>query len=397
MKRFSQDFLARVSRGRPGRAALVLVAAHLGVVVLAAGAWAIGLAPIFDHTRWVRIVLVSVVAAVTVLPMYLLFGFTGTLANHGVGSGEDYGEAFGPAAGMALLLLRWVMQLVMVAGVLAALAFTVVDARWWNLAGTDEIRELPARVAAMPVPDDWTLVDSEHGDDGGEKSPNMRYWLTYEMPAGSTFEDVEAWVTGPAWTTGPAAFGALRTEYCDPVPDRQTCDAHVVPPDGQEPEYFLHVDFDEPWAEGEPPEVDVQLRYQRYEAPRWEVDDVVVARANAIPVPADWVRFDARDEKTPHEQRFSQRFGVPQTFTEDDLEAWITGPAWTAPEAGEPFGAVTLYDECRLVIADAFSCDASVDASVTTDAMGFDRATDWVEATFGESDHTVSVTFRRVR
>ena len=128
MKRFSQDFLARVSRGRPGRAALVLVAAHLGVVVLAAGAWAIGLAPVFDHARWVPIVLVSVVAAVTVLPMYLLFGFTGTLANHGVGSGEDYGEAFGPAAGMALLLLRWVMQLVMVAGVLAALAFTVVDA-----------------------------------------------------------------------------------------------------------------------------------------------------------------------------------------------------------------------------------------------------------------------------
>jgi hypothetical protein len=375
------------SGGGAGRAAAVLIVANLGAVVLAWAGWALFLLPAFSDARLLPSIVMWAFAVVVSMTLLVKLGFWGMVATRGVGHGEHL-QGFTPGKALGLGLLRWALQIVMISGVFAAAVVTTVDLRWWHVFGTAEIRGLPDRVAAVPIPDDWEPTSSEVGDDGGNHHPNMRHWLTYDVPAAYTFDDLKAWLSSPAWTDRPdgRSFGAIRVVGCDA--EQQACRAQLVPPDGEEPEYFVYVQRSDPsGADPAVAEVDVQVTYRQYVEPDWEVSAAVVARGRAIPVPDEWIRDD-------EDSSDSRSFGVPETFTPADLEAWITGPRFTDPAAGSPFGAITL-DECRSYDGGRHGCDATVDDSWYTDAYDMERARDWVEATLDTVDHTVRVSFRR--
>lgn len=387
-------YLSGWSSGGAGRAAAILVVANLGAVVVAWAGWGLFLLPAFYDARVLPAIVMWTFAVVVSMTLLWTLGFWGTVATRGVGHGEHL-AAYSPGTALGLGLLRWALQIVMIGGVFAAAVFVTVDGRWWHLFGTAEIRSLPARVAAMPVPDDWELTASEKGDDGGNHHPNMRHWLTYDVPAAYGFADLRAWLASPDWSESPRgpSFGAIRVVRCDA--EQQECRAQLVPPAGAEPEYFVYVQRSDPSPyDPEVAEVDVQVTYRQYVEPDWEVDAEVVARSRSIPVPADWIRYDEGASDSDSGESFSRSFGVPESFTPADLEAWLTGPGFTAPVAGEPFGAITL-DECRSYDGGRHRCDATVDASWYTDAYAMERASAWVEATLDTTDHTVRVSFRR--
>lgn len=388
-------YLSGWSRGGAGRAAAILVVANLGAVALAWAGWALFLLPAFYDTRVLPAIVMWAFAIVVSMTLMLTLGFWGTVATRGVGHGEHL-AAFTPGTAIGLGLLRWALQIVMIGGVFAAAVVTTVDMRWWHVVGTDEIRALPDRVAALPIPDDWQRTSAEKGDDGGNHHPNMRHWLTYDVPATYTFADLKAWLSSPAWSDSSRgrSFGAIRVVRCDA--EQQDCRAQVVPPEGAEPEYFVYVRRSDPSPyDPDVAEVDVQVVYRQYVEPDWEVGADVVARSRSIPVPEDWIRYDEDASDSDSGESFSRHFGVPETFAPADLEAWLTGPAFTAPDAGAPFGAITL-DECRTFDRVRHRCDATVDASWYTDASAMERATEWVEATLDTTDHTVRVSLRRV-
>lgn len=393
MKRLTA-FLSSWNHGSARRAAALLLVTHLGAVALAWAAWALFLLPPFYDARVLPIVVSWAFAVVVTVWLMLRFGFWGTVATHGVGHGDELLAPLTPGKGVAVGVLRWALQLVLIAGVFGAAVFVTVDGRWWHLVGSEEIRALPEKVAAVPIPADWQLDHAEHGDDGGNHHPNMRHWLTYDVPATYTFDDLSAWLAGPDWADNPdgASFGAVRVVSCDA--EQQECLAHLVPPPGEPTEYFVRVDRDDPSYDGDPAQVDVQVTYRQYVEPDWEVDSAVVARGRAIPVPIDWVPDDEDASSNDSGQFFTRNFGVPVGFTPADLEAWITGPTFTEPAVGKAFGAITL-DECRSYDADSFGCNATVDATWSTDGYGIERASDWVVATLDTNRHTVRLAFRR--
>lgn len=387
-------YLVSWDRGSAGRAVTLLLVTHLGAVAIAWGAWALFLLPAFYDARALPSIASWVFAASASVWLMLRFGFWGTVATRGVGHGDDLLTTFTPGKGIAVGLLRWALQLVMISGVFAAAVCITMDMRWWHVMGSAEIDALPARVAAVPIPADWELVDTEVGDDGGNHHPNMRHWLTYEVPASTTFDELRAWLADPAWTDNPdgRAFGAIRIVSCDT--GQQECRAQLVPPPGEPVEYFVRVERDDPPDEGASAEVEVQVTYRQYVEPDWEVDADVVARGRAIPVPADWVPDDEDSSDSDAGQYFTRHFGVPVTFTPADLQAWITGPSFTDPASGRAFGAITL-DECRSYDTGSFGCDASVDDAWSSDEYGVERAGDWVEATLDTTRHVVRLSFRR--
>lgn len=392
MRRLTSS-LSGWSSGGALRAAAILVVANLGAVALAWAGWALFLLPAFYDDRLLPSIVMWAFAVVVSVTLLGTLGFWGMVATRGVGHGEHL-AAFPPRTALGLGLLRWALQLVMISGVFAAAVVTTLDLRWWHVAGTDEIRALPDRVAALPIPDEWELTSAEKGDDGGNHHPNMRHWLTYDVPASYTFDDLSAWLADPAWADAPdgASFGAIRVVSCDA--GQQECSAQLVPPSGEPVEHFVRVARSDPPYDGAPAEVDVQVTYRQYVEPDWEVDDAVVARGRAIPVPSAWVPAGEDASSNDAGQYFFREFGVPATFTPVDLQAWITGPAFTDPPAGRPFGAVTL-EECRSYDAAGYGCRASVDAGWTTDAYGIERAGEWVEATLDPSRQTVRLSLRR--
>ncbi|MBM7517835.1 hypothetical protein [Nocardioides nitrophenolicus] len=387
-------YLATWNHGSAGRAALLLLVTHLGAVAVAWGAWALFLLPAFYDDRLLPAIGSWLFALTASLWLMLRFGFWGTVATRGVGHGEELLATFSPGRAVAVGLLRWALQIVMIAGVFGAAVLVSVDGRWWHLVGTAETRALGDRVAAVPIPADWELDRTEKGDDGGNHHPNLRYWLTYDVPTTYDFDDLRAWLADPAWADNPAgaSFGALRVVSCDRAD--QTCRAQLVPPPGDPVEHFVRAELRPPAYDGDAAEVDLQVTYRQYVEPHWEVDHRVVARGRAIPVPADWVPDDEDASDNDAGQYFTRSFGVPSTYTGADLRAWLTGPDFTAPATGRPFGAVTL-DECRAMDADTVRCAATVDGTWWTDGYGIERARDWVEATLRTDDHTVRLSFRR--
>lgn len=101
------------------------------------------------------------------------FEFWGTPATIGRGGGEDYVGTFKPLTGFALGWLRWFMQIVLVFIILVPTVMTVENVRSWHLIGTDELDRLPDRAATIPVPADWTLVDTKASQTGFPGFTNM--------------------------------------------------------------------------------------------------------------------------------------------------------------------------------------------------------------------------------
>lgn len=362
------DDLATLSGGSGRRAAAILVTVHLLAGAVAVGLWAIGLLRIFDDVRWIPTTIVAVYAIVASLGLLLRFGFWGIAATAGRSGGEDLERTFSPGAGFALGWLRWLLQLVAVAILTYAGVMTYANVRPWHLFGAEELDELSELAASMPVPDDWTLVDTEATDtgfpafmDGPEGTePTGHVEQTFEVPASYSFDDLKAWLASPEWAEAPrgASFGAIQVEHC--VSERTRCDARRVPPPGEQPVHFLRATLDEPSFDGDVAEVEVRLDLRPYVDPDWEVSDETVERAMAIPIPSDWVRYSILEEETNSGDSFAQFFGVPETFTADDLEAWLHGPSWTDPETGEAFGAIEV-EPCREVGVDGHHlCSAIV-------------------------------------
>lgn len=348
--------LATVSGGSPRRAAAILVAAHLVPGVIACGLWALGLLPIFDDLRWIPVSIAVAFGVGSTLWMLLAFGFWGTARTMGRGHGEEYEESFSPGAGFALGWLRWFLQLVMVAAVLMPVLMTWMNVRWWQLAGTEELDALPERAATMPVAQDWELTAVDASETGllafmsstvSGPDPEGYVEQTFTVPETFTFQDVRAWLESPEWAEpgGDApVFGDVRVERCRVESDY--CDARLVPADGGEPEYFIRAHLRDPGVQHAGPELEVRLTYQAIAEPDYDVSPETVARAESIPVPADWIRIDVLSSTTVNGETFSQWFGVPESFDRADLESWLHDSVWTEPTSGEPFGHLVV-DSCR--------------------------------------------------
>lgn len=383
--------LGRLSHGRGGRAAFVLIGVFLAPVVVCGAIWLLGLIPIFEHARWIPITLCSIVMAVTILPLFLLFGFWGTGANSGQDGGDQFGD-FRPLVAFGLGWLRWLMQLVLVGGCMLALFGVCTDVRPWRFFSTPEIEALPARAASMPVGAGWTPRSADTGDDGENPYPNGYYERSFDVPAGYTFARMRRWMSGPQWANG---FGALQVPHCDS--DTHHCAAQVKPPPGARPQYTVDAQFDPASYEGDVPEVDLRLTYAQYvpsEAPDADVSQETRDRAALIPIPAGWSRYDLDAETTDNGENYTQYYDVPESFTRTDLNAWLTGPAWTHPATGKAFGEITMDDPCRK-IADHYLCSMIVTATERTDPADDDQPVESLLVSFEPGDHQVTVAFER--
>jgi hypothetical protein len=355
--RWTRASLSELSGGSGWRAGGIIVLAHLAPAPVMLAIWVVGLHSIFDDARWIPAWIALIAGSVMVVGLIGRFGMWGTPASGNRDHGEDYMDTFGTRLGFGLGWLRWFMQIVLVAVVLVPGLMTWTDVRAWHLLGTDELRALPERAAAIPVPDDWVLVETESTGFGlaefvdwpDGREPHGSVEQRFEVPSDFTFDDLKGWVASPDWAEDPEGdpFGAVELESCDT--DTMRCDARLVPPPGEQPEHFVRATLHEPATELGEPEVEVLLTYRKYVDPDWDVSRETIDRALSIPVPSDWVRHsDAIAETTRNGERISQVFGVPESTTRDDVETWLSGSQWTDPSAGAPFGAVEL-ERCREV------------------------------------------------
>jgi hypothetical protein len=331
--------LADLTDRRAGRAAVILVVSHVLIGLGGWLLWAFGWLPIFDHVRFVPVVLVTAYSLVLTIGILLRFGFWAVSVVGGFG--ERYTETFSTGRGIALGLVRLLSQLGLVLILLPPVMMTIFNMRWWHVAGTDELDALPARAATIPVPADWSPVtgldnESRTGllafmeEDSPEgTAPEGFVQRAYTVPNGTTAEDLRTWMTSDAWTeTG--AFGELAIEECDS--SRPSCDAHLVPPTGSQPEYFVTATGSAGTT------LILRLEYRAYEQPDWDVSKETVDRAMAMPIPSDWTLAGTTAQTKGRVEVFASEYGVPVSFTGDDLEAWLEGDAWTDPGSGTPFG-----------------------------------------------------------
>ncbi|HLR55458.1 MAG TPA: hypothetical protein VK096_01720 [Actinomycetales bacterium] len=335
------------------------------------GAWALwffGLLPIFDDLRWIPATLAIAFLLVSAVVIFRAFGTWGTVISGARDYGEDYEQTFSPRVGVALGWLRWFLQIVLVFVMFIPTAMTVVNIRWWHVAGTEELNALPDRAATIPVMTDWQLTSIDASETGipefintTEEGPEPSGFVEqrYAVDDSFTFEDLQSWLEGSQWTTPStgAAFGAIEIDQCKA--DSGYCDARVVPPKGEHAEYFIHAQFREPASRHGEPEVEVRLRYHQYVPPVWDVSDETVDRAQAIPVPEDWREIDASGQKTNNGETFDRHYRVPESFGPKELEAWMKGPEWTSPASGAAFGQIEV-DYCKETASANYACSAMV-------------------------------------
>ncbi|MCB1030963.1 MAG: hypothetical protein KDA95_06455 [Acidimicrobiales bacterium] len=348
--------LAEMSGGKWWRAALILTVAHIAPAMVLVGLWVVGFLSIFDSARWVLSTLAVVFALASLIGLFARFGFWGTPSTFGQSGGEDLEATFPRWIGFGLGWLRWLLQIVAAMALFASTLLIVGNARWWHFAGTPELDSLRARAAKMPIPSDWHLVAT---DASGTGFPRFMEWSagpepegfvekTFNVPESFGFSDLKAWISGSQWAnrSGGASFGAIQRNRCDI--GSSSCRAHLIPPAGKEPEFFIRARFDESSYRGEENEVRVRLTYKQHAPPTFSVSDSTVARAQRLPVPAGWTRYDLLESRTINGESITQFFEVPDDFDRVDLEAWLSGPAWT--QGADPFGALVLDDEpCREV------------------------------------------------
>lgn len=370
------------------------------------GLWGFGLLPIFDNVHWVPATIAVVFASVITVGMFLCFGFWGTPASGGQSGGEDYESTFTPMTGFGLGWLRWLMQLVMVFLIVVPTLLTVGHVRPWYLTGTDELDALPTRAATIPIPTDWEIQSTKATETGFPEfldmtpedgaAPEGYVESRYDVPAGYTFADLKAWMDSTQWDD-PArgdAFGAIRRETCDSEGSR--CDARLVPAPGEESEYFVTAVLTKPSSARSDAQVRVRLRYQEYAEPDYDVSDETVDRAQTIPTPSDWTRYSVLDSETNNGESFTQFFSVPDTYTQQDLKAWLTSDVWTAPAEGSPFGAIRLTSACRLTGAKetTYLCSAIVTSTEKSPSGEASGPVESLRASL-DDDHTVQIGFSR--
>lgn len=397
--------LAAMSGGSGLRAAGILVVVHLVPACVAWGFWLFGLLPIFDGLHWIPATLAVAFLLVSAVGTFGAFGMWGTPQTGGRDYGEDYEETFSPGVGMALGWLRWFLQIVLVFVMFFPTAMTVLNIRWWHLAGTEELDALPERAATIPVMADWQRTRIEASETGipeflktTEEGPEPSGFVeqTYAVADSFTFDDLKQWLEGSEWAT-PAtgeAFGAIEVDECKA--DSGRCDARAVPPAGEQSEYYIRARFREPVSARGEPEVVVRLTYHQYVPPVWDVSDETVERAQAIPVPEDWREFEADGYKTGNGETFNRRYRVPESFGPEDLEAWMKGPVWTSPENGEPFGAIEV-DDCEETGAASsviYACSAMVSGTQRVPGRPSSGPIESVQATL-DADHIVRVRLER--
>lgn len=364
-------------------------------VLVALGLWAVGMIPVFDGARWIPITVVTASGLVVIYYLMLKFGVWRTYTIGTRDYGEEYMKTFSPGVGFGLGWLRWFMQLVMCCGIFVAMWLTWADARWWWLFGTAETRALPERAAAMPVPADWQVTYREQKSDHDNSHPNSTIDRRFDVPVGYTFQDMKTWLVSSRWEVGPdeRSPGDLVLEYCRPESGR--CWARMIPEPGRHPEYFVDADYDPALDAGDHPEVRLRLTYREYVEPEWEVSEETVNRAALIPIPAGWIRLDADATVTQNGEEFDARYRVPETFTRQDLEDWMTGSTWTDPPSGQSFGDIRLTRPCGESHSGDYLCSAIVTATERTGptAPG-DGPIESVTASL-EGNHTVRVSFER--
>ncbi len=397
--------LAAMSRGSGLRAASILIVAHLVLACVAWGFWFFGLLPIFDDVHWIPATLAVAFLLVSLVLTFGAFGMWGTPTTGGRDYGEAYEESFSPRVGMGLGWLRWFLQIVLVFAMFIPTAMTVLNIRWWHLAGTDELDALPERAATIPVMADWQRTSTEASETGipefmktTEEGPEPSGFVEqrFEVADSFTFEDLKEWLEGPEWTT-PAtgeAFGQIEVDQC--TADSARCDARAVPPEGEEAEYFIRAQFREPVSRHGDPEVVVRLKYHEYVPPDWDVSDETVERAYAIPVPEDWREIEADGTRTRNGETFNRRFHVPGSFGPEDLEAWMKGPEWASPDSGEPFGEIEV-DDCEekgSASSAYYACSAMVSGTQRVPGQPGSGPIETVQATL-DADHIVRVRMER--
>lgn len=87
--------------------------------------------------------------------------------------------------------------------------------------------------------------------------------------------------------------------------------------------------------------------------------DALPSVAQTIPAMPDWELLEVEATETGFpgvldstmtdpdpEGVVQQTYAVPDSFTFEDLQAWLAGPTWAQPETGEPFGPI-LVEYCR--------------------------------------------------
>lgn len=403
MKWLTAD-LAELTGGRGGRAALILIAAHVVLPLFTFALWALGLLPVFDDLRWIPIVVVSLYVAVMFVGLFVRFGAWGTARSFFQDVGEEYMETFSPRVGFGLGWLRWFMQIVAAFILIFPLTMTWGNVRWWQISGTEELDALPARAAQIPVPESWKLEETDASQTGVLALPFQEHIdgavpqgyveRTYNVPDSYTFDDLKGWLQGPRWENDGdgSAFGAIKLQNCL---DKSTrCRAQVVPTSGEHPEYFIRAVYNESRTGHVPTRVDVRLNYHEYEEPDWEVSQETVDRARTIPIPSDWTRSSVVEGTTSNGEKFTQFYRVPDSFSREDLKEWLNGPMWTDPASGEAFGQIQV-DDCRVIGPDDDEYLCSVTVGDESPAGGLDRSPiETLTVSLGP-DHSVQVGLSR--
>jgi len=395
--------LAELTGGRGGRAALVLIAAHVVLPLFTFALWALGLLPIFDDLRWIPIVIVSLYAAVVFIGLFVRFGAWGTARSFFRDVGEEYMETFSPRVGYGLGWLRWFMQIVAAFILIFPLLMTWGNTRWWQISGTEALDALPARAAQIPVPEGWELERTDASQTGVPSLPFQEHVdgpapqgyveHTYNVPDSYTFDELKDWLRGPRWENEDgSAFGAIKLQRCRNESTR--CRAQVVPSSGDKPEYFIRAAYHESRTGHVPNRVDVRLNYHKYEEPDWDVSQETVDRARMIPIPSDWTRSSVVEGTTSNGEKFTQFYRVPDSFSREDLKGWLNGPMWTEPVSGEAFGQVEV-DDCREIGPDDDEYLCSVTVGDESSADDPDRGPIETLTVSLDPDHTVQVGLSR--
>lgn len=375
----SQGVLERLSCGHGGRAALILVATHLGVVLVAVLLWLLFSLPVFDGGRWLPWAVMTVLLVVGSFGVVVVLGFWGTPKTAGRDGGEDYERTFSPRAGLALGWLRWLLQIVTIAGLVFPLIFVWGDAKPWHVFVTEASGELRERVEAMPVPDDWELTSHEREIPQSEQR-REQHRLIFDVPDGYEFEDLRSWITGPEWVEGQdgEAFGKIELQYCDPAD--QSCRAQAVPEE-DEPRFFVDTRLHDRYSGTS---VEVQVTYQEPADIAAEVGEDALARFAQIPIPQDWVGFNP-STGGGNQLDISMRYGVPEDFEASDLKAWLGDT-----EAWAGFGELAREpcaegDDgtwlCGDIKVDAYDQQAGTTAPDDFLHVGYDPATQVVSIT----------------
>ncbi|MEI7056056.1 hypothetical protein WBG06_09605 [Nocardioides sp. CCNWLW239] len=255
--------LGRLSRGNPKLAPWVLIGVHLIPVAIVALIWWIGLSPVFDGIHWVPAIAATIVAIAVPIPMMYAFGFWG--AASGQDGGDQFDEDFTPLVAFGLGWLRWLLQIILIGGVMMGTILIWMDFRPWYISSSPEIDALPDDIATMPIPDDWEGIGEPSADWKKDHmaytKPHAQFRASFYTPV--TYDEMTDWVKNTsAWEN--SGFGAIDQIDCDA--SLEWCDAERVPEPGEPREYSLTISWHE--ARGVTDEagnalhsVDVELKY----------------------------------------------------------------------------------------------------------------------------------------